>query len=96
MAGNTAHATDIMGELAASPICNESRAFYTALVAAAAGDKPAAARWVAESLQRRDHLVPLFVRSSSFELLRGEESYGRRLIRRSRLRASSLERYCSA
>jgi Tfp pilus assembly protein PilF len=79
MAGNTAHATDIMGELAGSPICNESRAFYTALIAAAAGDKPAAARCAAESLQRRDHLVPLFVRSSSFELLRGEESYGRLL-----------------
>jgi tetratricopeptide (TPR) repeat protein len=79
MAGNTAHATDIMGELAGSPICNESRALYTALIAAAAGDKPAAARCAAESLQRRDHLVPLFVRSSSFELLRGEESYGRLL-----------------
>jgi hypothetical protein len=79
MAGNTAQVTDIMGELAASPICKESRAFYTALIAAAAGDKAAAATWAAESLHRRDHLVPLFVRSSSFELLRGDESYGRLL-----------------
>jgi tetratricopeptide (TPR) repeat protein len=74
MAGNTAHATDIMGELAGSPICNESRAFYTALVAAAAGDKPAAARWVAESLQRRDHLVPLLFEARASSCCAGKKA----------------------
>jgi hypothetical protein len=50
--------------------------FYTSLITAASGDRVAAPTWAAESVQRRARLVPLFLRSSSFELIRGEESYG--------------------
>jgi serine/threonine protein kinase/Tfp pilus assembly protein PilF len=76
MAGDRAGANVVIDELASSPICKESRVFYTSLIAAAAGDGAAAATWAAASIQRRDHLVPLFLRSSSFELIRGDESYG--------------------
>jgi hypothetical protein len=76
MAGDRAGANVVIDELASSPICKESRVFYTSLITAATGDRAAAATWAAQSIQRRDHLVPLFLRSSSFELIRGEESYG--------------------
>jgi serine/threonine protein kinase/Tfp pilus assembly protein PilF len=76
MAGDKAGANVVIDELASSPICKESCVLYTSLIMAAAGDRAAAAAWAAESLQRRDHLLPLFLRSSSFELIRGEEGYG--------------------
>ncbi len=75
VAGNTAVASQVIAELGSSPVCRESRAFYTALIAAALGDKPAAFQWAARSIERRDHLMPLYVRSSSFNLLRTENSY---------------------
>jgi tetratricopeptide (TPR) repeat protein len=74
-AGHEEIAREVIAELEASPLCKESRAFYTALIVAALGDKSAAFAWAARSIDRRDHLMPLFLRGASFERLRTEESY---------------------
>ena len=78
-AGDARIAAEVIAELEASPLCKESRAFYTALIVAALGDRTSALAWAARSIERRSHLMPLFLRSASFELLRKEESYARLL-----------------
>jgi TolB-like protein/Tfp pilus assembly protein PilF len=74
-AGHAAVAQDVIGELESSPLCTESCAFYTALIVAALGDPTAALQWASRSLARRDHLMPLFLRSASFQLLQGEPGF---------------------
>ena len=69
----------MIAELESSPICRESHAFYTALITAAQGDASAAFQWAARSLERREHIMPLFLRSSSFDLLRADGSFARLL-----------------
>ena len=74
-AGNTEAAHEVIGELESSPICRESRAFYSSLIAAALGDTASAFRWLAEGIEHRDHLMPMFLRSSSFDRLRRDARY---------------------
>lgn len=78
-AGHTTIANDLIAELQASPMCTQSHAFYTALITAAQGDASAAFDWAARSLERRDHLIGLFLRTSSFDLLRANGSFDRLL-----------------
>jgi serine/threonine protein kinase/Tfp pilus assembly protein PilF len=74
-AGQARLANDVIAELQCAP-GPESRAYYAALIAAAMGDADAAFRWATESIEHHDHLMPLFVRSSSFERLRGDPRWG--------------------
>jgi Tfp pilus assembly protein PilF len=74
-AGDVTSANGVIAELESSPLCTQSRAFYTALIVAALGDRAAAFRWAARSIERRDHLMSLFLRSASFQLLQGEDGY---------------------
>ena len=78
-AGHTTIANDVIAELESSPICTQSHAFYTALITAAQGDASAAFQWAARSVERRDHIIGLFLRTSSFDLLRANGSFERLL-----------------
>ena len=69
----------MIAELESSPICTHSHAFYTALITAAQGDATAAFQWAARSVERRDHIIGLFLRTSSFDLLRANGSFERLL-----------------
>jgi TolB-like protein/Tfp pilus assembly protein PilF/predicted Ser/Thr protein kinase len=75
MAGHEELAKAVIAELAASDSHEESRAFYTALIAASLGDKRAAFEWAARSIEHRDHVMPLYLRSPSFDLLRADGSH---------------------
>jgi tetratricopeptide (TPR) repeat protein len=68
-AGQPGMANDVIAELECAPGV-ESRAYYAALIAAALGDTDSAFRWAAQSIEHHDHLMPLFLRSSSFDALR--------------------------
>ena len=68
-AGQASMANDVIAELQCAPGA-ESRAYYASLIAAAMGDADATFRWAAESIEHHDHLMPLFLRSSSFDRLR--------------------------
>jgi len=74
MAGHTEPAREVIAELPTCPGA-ESRAFYASLIAAALGDENEAFRWAAESIEHRDQLMPIFLRSSSFDLLRADARY---------------------
>jgi serine/threonine protein kinase/tetratricopeptide (TPR) repeat protein len=68
--GQAARANDVIAELECAPGA-ESRAYYAALIAAALGDADSAFHWAAESIEHHDHLMPLFLRTSSFDRFRG-------------------------
>jgi len=68
-------ANDVIAELQSSPICTHSHAFYAALITAAQGDASAAFHWAARSVERRDHIIGLSLRTSSFDLLRANGSF---------------------
>jgi TolB-like protein/Tfp pilus assembly protein PilF len=74
-AGLAGMARDVIAELECAPGA-ESRAYYASLIAAALGDGDSAFRWAAESIEHHDHLMPLFLRSSSFDALREDPRWG--------------------
>jgi lipopolysaccharide biosynthesis regulator YciM len=53
----------------------ESRAFYSALIAAAMDDRDAAFRWAAESIEHRDPIMLSFLWTSSFDALRDDPRF---------------------
>jgi hypothetical protein len=73
-AGNRELANDVIRELGSAPGA-ESRAFWASLIAAAMDDKSEAFRWAAESIEHRDSLMPILLRSSSFDALRSDPRY---------------------
>jgi serine/threonine protein kinase/Tfp pilus assembly protein PilF len=77
-AGRMDDARRVLDELALEHN-RESRAFFSFLIAAALGDRDAAFRWAAESIERRDPLLLSFVWSSSFDTLRDDPRFIRLL-----------------
>lgn len=73
-AGHQDLANDVIQELGSAPGA-ESRAFWASLIAAAMGDSGEAFRWAAQSIENRDSLMPIILRSSSFAALRSDPRY---------------------
>ena len=73
--GHGASAREVIAELAASDLHKECRAFYTTLIYAALGDAQATFDWAIKSIEHRDPLMLLYIRGSTFDLLRGDERY---------------------
>jgi eukaryotic-like serine/threonine-protein kinase len=77
-AGNQKLANDIITELPFAP-GGASHPFYASLIAAAMGDASQTFRWAAKSLEQRDHLMPMMLRSTSFDPFRSDPRYARLL-----------------
>ena len=68
-AGKVEEARGVIAELSLEHN-RESRAVYSALIAAALGDRDEAFRWAAESIEHRDPILLSFLWSSAFDALR--------------------------
>jgi serine/threonine-protein kinase len=73
-AGRVDEARQVIAELGLDHN-RESRAFYSALIAAAMDDRDAAFRWAAESIEHRDPIMLSFLWTSSFDALRDDPRF---------------------